>query len=197
MKCGVFLSIAALLLLAAPMASAQENRMDHVEIGVFAHYFRFSPTNSNFLGAGARIGFNLTKNLQLEAESSYDFNRVFTETYTNTSGTVTTTRSNLRILHVLIGPKLQTGSGSVRLFGTIKGGIINFRFDPTSSIFSGLTSSVGGLRSNNVRGVLYPGGGAEAFLGPIGLRLDVGDEIYFLNGAHNNLTVTFGPSVRF
>jgi hypothetical protein len=27
--------------------------------------------------------------------------------------------------------------------------------------------------------------------------VDVGDEIYFQNGAHNNLRITFGPSIRF
>ncbi len=45
--------------------------------------------------------------------------------------------------------------------------------------------------------VFYPGGGIEAYLGPVGLRLDVGDEIYFRGGAHNNLRVTFGPHMRF
>lgn len=190
------LPFAILFLFAVPFSRAQEANLNHVEVGVFAHYFRFSPTDANFLGAGARLGVNFTKNVQIEAEASYDFNRVFTERFTDTSGTVSTTRSNLRVLHGLIGPKFQT-SGPAHLFFTVKGGIINFRFDPRSSIFSGLTSSVQGLRDDNVRGVLYPGGGLEGFLGPIGLRLDVGDEIYFLNGAHNNLVVSFGPSIRF
>jgi hypothetical protein len=48
-----------------------------------------------------------------------------------------------------------------------------------------------------VVGAVYPGGGIEAYLGPIGLRIDVGDEIYFQSGAHNNLRLTFGPSIRF
>jgi hypothetical protein len=39
--------------------------------------------------------------------------------------------------------------------------------------------------------------GLEAFGGPIGIRLEVGDEVYFLNGARNNLRVTFGPQFRF
>jgi hypothetical protein len=29
------------------------------------------------------------------------------------------------------------------------------------------------------------------------LRFDVGDQIYFLNGAQNNLRMTFGPHFRF
>lgn len=191
-----FFCITAILFFAAPLALAQEANLNHVEIGVFAHYFRFSPTDANFLGAGARLGVNFTRNVQIEGEASYDFNRVFTERFTDTTGTVSTTRSNLRVLHVLIGPKFQT-SGPAHLFFTVKGGVINFRFDRNSSIVSGLTSSVAGLRDNNVRGVLYPGGGLEGFIGPLGLRLDVGDEIYFLSGAHNNLAVTFGPSFRF
>jgi hypothetical protein len=31
----------------------------------------------------------------------------------------------------------------------------------------------------------------------VGLRFELGDEIYFNNGAHNNLRITFGPILRF
>jgi hypothetical protein len=44
---------------------------------------------------------------------------------------------------------------------------------------------------------VYPGGGIEAFAGPIGLRAEIGDDIYFNSGAHNNLRVTVGPQLRF
>jgi hypothetical protein len=44
---------------------------------------------------------------------------------------------------------------------------------------------------------LYPAGGLEASLGPVGLRFELGDDIYFNNGAHNNLRITFGPILRF
>src|ERR1700722_16304742 len=114
----------------------------------------------------------------------------------NTSGAITTTNSNLRVLHGLFGPKFQT-SGPVRVFVTVKGGFTNFRFDPTPASFDTFTSSVTNLRTSNVDAALYPGGGVEAFLGPIGLRLEVGDEIIFVNGAHNNWKVTFGPQLRF
>jgi hypothetical protein len=184
------------ILLIAPATFAQEEGLDHVEFGAFAHYFRLTPTNTNFAGAGGRFGVNVTGHVQIEAEMSYDFNRVFTETYSDTSGTVSTFRSNIRILDGLFGPKVQT-RGPVRLFATVKGGFINFRFDPVPSVVSGFTSSVEDLRDNNVDGVLYPGGGVEGFFGPIGLRLDVGDEIYFNNGAHSNLAVGFGPTIRF
>lgn len=182
-------------LLAAPFALAQKSG-DHVEAGVFVDYFRLNPPDANYAGLGARLGFNVRRNIQLEAEMNYDFNRVFTEDFSS-GGSITTTQSNLRILHGLFGPKLQTGSGAVRLFATVKGGFINFRFDPRPASFSTFTSSVEGLRDDNIDGVVYPGGGAEAFFGPIGLRLDVGDEIFFNHGAHNNLRGTFGPSIRF
>ena len=108
--------------------------------------------------------------------------------------TITTQNSNLRVLHGLFGPKFQT-SGPVRVFVTVKGGFTNFRFDPTPASFSTFTSSVTNLRANNVDAALYPGGGVEAFLGPIGLRLEAGDEIIFVNGAHNNWKVTFRASI--
>jgi hypothetical protein len=127
---------------------------------------------------------------------SYDFNRAFTETFDNGTGTITTQNSNIKVLHGLFGPKIQT-RGPVRLFATLKGGFINFRVDPAPGSFAGFTSSIDNLRTNNVSGALYPGGGVEAFFGPIGLRLEVGDEIFFANGAHNNWKVSFGPQIRF
>ena len=177
----------------APAAQAQ----DHVEVGAFVDYFKLHETGTNFVGLGGRAAVNVSRLVQLEAEMSYDFNRVFTEGFTDTSGgTVTATNSNIRVLHGLFGPKLQT-SGPVKLFVTVKGGFANFRFDPTPASFSTFTSSVNNLRADNVNAALYPGGGVEAFLGPIGLRAEVGDEIIFVNGAHHNWRVTFGPQLRF
>jgi hypothetical protein len=37
----------------------------------------------------------------------------------------------------------------------------------------------------------------EAFAGIVGLRAEVGDEIYFSNGANNNWKATVGPVIRF
>ena len=176
-----------------PIAHAQ----NHAEVGAFVDYFRLGETGSNFVGFGGRAAVNVVRNVQIEAEMAYDFNRVFTEGFTDTTGgTVTFQNSNIRVLHGLFGPKIQT-SGPVRVFVTLKGGFTNFRFDPVPASFSTFTSSVNNLRANNVDGALYPGGGIEAFLGPIGLRLEVGDEIIFVNGAHNNWKVSFGPQLRF
>jgi hypothetical protein len=121
---------------------------------------------------------------------------LLTERFTSGTGTVTVQNSNMKVLHGLFGPKLQT-TGPVRLFVTVKGGFTNFRLDPRPASFSTFTSSIDNLRTSNVSGVLYPGAGAEAFLGPFGLRLDVGDEIIFSNGAHHNWKVTLGPVIRF
>jgi hypothetical protein len=189
--------IALLLLVAgfglAPMARAQ----DHVEVGAFVDYFKLHETGTNFVGLGGRAAFNVAQHVQLEAEMSYDFNKVFTEGFTDTSGgSVTSVNSNIRVLHGLFGPKFQT-TGPVRVFVTVKGGFANFRFDPRPASFDTFTSSVNNLRSDNVDAVFYPGGGVEAFLGPIGLRLEAGDEVIFANGARSNWKVTFGPTLRF
>ncbi len=189
--------IAILSLFAAcfvPPALAQ----NHGEVGAFVDYFRHDTTSTNFVGAGGRLSFNANRHLQLEAEMSYDFERSFTEGFQDTTtGSITFQRSPLRVLHGLFGPKLQTGGGPVRAFVTVKGGFVNFRFDERPATFATFTSTVEDLRRSNVNGALYPGGGVEAYLGPVGIRLDVGDEIYFQNGAHHNLRVAFGPHIRF
>jgi hypothetical protein len=44
---------------------------------------------------------------------------------------------------------------------------------------------------------VYPGVGVEAFAGPIGLRLEAGDQVYFDHGGHNNLRASVGLQLRF
>jgi hypothetical protein len=189
---------AAVLGLSAVAAVPPAHAQNHGEVGIFGEYFRNSSSSTNFGGLGARLSVNPATHLQLEAEVGYDFEQLFTEGFTNPSnGSVSFQQSSLRVLHGLFGPKIQSGGGALRGFATVKGGVINFRFDPRPPGFSTFTSSFDNLRSNNVSGVLYPGGGFEAYLGPIGLRFDVGDEIYFQNGTHNNLRMTFGPHIRF
>jgi hypothetical protein len=187
----------ALVIVIASMSFVPKARaQNHGEVGAFAEYFKLGDTGSNFAGIGGRAAINIVKNIQIEAEMSYDFNQVFTERFTGTGGAITTVGSNIRVLHGLVGPKVQT-SGPVRVFVTVKGGATNFRFDPAPASFSTLTDSVNNLRSNNVNAALYPGGGVEAFLGPFGLRAEVGDEIIFVNGARHNWKVSFGPQIRF
>lgn len=184
---------AAAFFVATPIALAQD--MNHVEIGAFADYFRFAQTDpvQNFLGVGGRVAFNVHRNIQLEAEMAYDFKRNYTSTFNN-GFTTETVNSSFRTLHGLFGPKFQT-SGPVRLFVTGKAGFDNFSVT-TQNAPSGFTNSVG-LNNGTTDFAVYPGGGVEAFAGPIGLRLEAGDEIYFDHGGHNNLKVTFGPQFRF
>jgi hypothetical protein len=191
--------IAFFLLLATGFASAAVAQ-DHVEAGVFVDYFRLNQTKSNFAGLGGRLGFKATKHIKLEGEMSYDFNQVFSEGFTDNSTvppTVTVVRSNLRIIHGLFGPKIELGHSNFHPFLTAKGGFINFRLDSSPANLNTFFSSVGNLRSQDVSAVFYPGAGLEGHLGPVGLRLDVGDEMYFNNGTHHNFRAAFGPYIRF
>ena len=202
----LFLMTGGLLFSVLPTVRAQDN-LNHVEIGIFGDYFRLGEIKgpslvgtgaTSFGGVGARVSINLSRRWQIEPEMNYDFAESFSEGFIGPAGTtVGFSTSTLRILHGMIGPKLQTGGGAFRAFLTVKGGGDSFMFSSAPVTFSTFTSSVAGLRANSVVGVVYPGGGIEAYLGPIGLRIDAGDEIYFQNGAHNNLRITFGPSIRF
>ena len=177
-----------------PLASAQ----DHIQAGAYADYFRISQTKSNMVGLGARLGVKALPYVMLEGEISYDFNQAFTEGFTNPAGgAITFQNSNLKVLHGLFGPKITAGHGAIRPFLTLKGGFVNFRLDPRPASFSGFVSSVDNLRASNVSGAVYPGVGLEGHIGPVGLRLEAGDEIYFAGGAHHNARVAFGPFIRF
>jgi hypothetical protein len=183
------------ILCAAPALMAQ-GQSDHIEVGVFADYFRFSdvtPTQ-NFLGLGARAAFNIHPSVQLEAEMAYDFKRSFAQTFTDGVSTELVT-THFRTLHGFFGPKFQTGSGPFRIFVTGKVGFENFSVTNDNAT-TGFVNTVG-LTNGTTRFAVYPGGGVEAFGGPIGVRAEIGDDIYFLNGAHNNLRVSFGPQFRF
>ena len=189
--------IALLLFLAGwlvPLASAQ----DQYQVGAYGDYFRLSQTKTNMAGLGARAGFKALPYVMLEGEMNYDFEQAFIEGFTNTSGGgVTFQNSNLKVLHGLFGPKIMAGHGAIRPFLTVKGGFVNFRLDPRPASFAGFVSSVDNLRSNNVSGELYAGGGLEGHLGPVGLRFEAGDEVYFAGGSHHNVRLSFGPFLRF
>jgi hypothetical protein len=186
---GIFI---ASLFMAVPMLMAQ----DHVEVGAFANYYRLSdpgPTR-NFMGVGGRAAFAIRPSIQLEAEMAYDFKRNYTNTFTN-GVTTELVNTQFRTLHGFFGPKLQTGSGPFRLFVTGKVGFDNFSINNQNAT-AGFVNTVG-LTNGATYFALYPGAGVEAFAGPIGLRAEIGDDIFFNGGAHNNLRVTFGPQLRF
>ncbi len=171
--------------------------VDHFEVGAFADYYRqsdpFSPT-VNFIGLGGRAGFNVRPSIQMEAEMAYDFRRNYTNTFTN-GVTTTLVPSKTRVLHGFFGPKFQTGAGPFRVFLTGKVGFDNFNVT-TQNAPAGFTNSVG-LTNGATYFAVYPGGGFEAFAGFIGIRAEAGDDIFFNNGAHNDLRAMVGPQFRF
>lgn len=180
-----------------PLASAQET--EHFQFGVNADYLRLSQTDANFAGVGARLGFLAFRNIKLEAELNYDFDQAVTDGFTSTStGSVAIHRTGMRILHGEFGPKVNLGERwHVHPFVQLKGGFINFHFSNRPATLGTFFNEVGNLRDDNVAGVLYPGGGLEGRLGPVGVRLDIADEIFFAHGTHNNLRISLGPYIRF
>lgn len=179
------------VLCTAPAMLAQ----DHGEVGIFGELFRASASSLNLYGVGGRVGFNVHPNVAFEIGGAYDFAQSNTQSVTDINGNTTVFRSDLKATHFLAGPKFQLGTNSpVRAFLFVKGGFVRFGITPGPVTFGNFPTQVKGTDTN---GVLYPGGGIEFFLGPLGIRADAGDEIYFDNGAQNNLKITFGPTIRF
>jgi hypothetical protein len=180
------------------VSGARAQEFNHVEVGAFGEYFNSNQTSTNFAGVGGRVGFSILPHTSLEAEMSYDFNQVFTEGFSNTSGgSIAFANSNQRVLQGLVGPKILLGHGAIRPFVELKGGFINYSFSSRPADFDTFVSSVQNLRSQNWNAALMPAAGLEGRIGPVGLRLDAGDEMYFNHGAHHNATVSFGPFIRF
>lgn len=179
------------LTFAVPAVFAQ----NHGEIGVFGDMTRLNHAATNFFGLGGRLSVNVSEHAQLEGEMTYDFER---NARTDISvGTVTNrTTSALRLMHGLFGPKFQTGGGALRAFVTLKGGFLNFSVSNDTAA-QGAKTAFGNIGSGDTNGVFYPGAGLEAYLGPLGVRLDIGDMMYFDNGANHNLRISFGPHIRF
>jgi hypothetical protein len=103
----------------------------------------------------------------------------------------------MRILHGEFGPKVDLGHGRFHPFVFAKGGFANFNLSGTPATVGTAVSTIENLRAQNMNAVFYPGGGVQGHVGPVGLRLDVGDEMYFNRGKHNNLRIAFGPCLRF
>lgn len=179
-----------------PLAKAQE--ANAVQVGAFADYFRSNATGTNMWGVGGRLGVTVLPFTRLEGELAYDFNQEYNSGFTNTgSGTVTFANSNVRVLQGLFGPKVELGHHRLHPFIELKAGFVNYMFSSQAPGYSSFSNQIASLRSQNLNFALMPGGGVEGEVGPIGLRLDVGDEIYFNNGTHHNLTIKFGPFIRF
>jgi hypothetical protein len=170
-----------------------------VELGVFIDYLNVSQTSTNNFGVGGRFGYRVHSNIMLEGELAYDYGINFDEAYRNISdGNLTAIeKTSIGVTHGLIGPTVEPAHGWLRPFATFKAGFMDFRLSPSLLPYSDVTSTLFGLRTSSLNAAIYPAAGVEATLGPVGLRLEAGDEIYFNQGAHNNLRITFGPIVRF
>ena len=190
------LAAAVLLLCGNPQRSEAQKR---VEAGVFLDYLGVSQTNTNNFGLGGRAGVRVHRNVMAEGELAYDYGVNFREVYTDIgNGSVTAiANTSVGVTEGLFGPTLEPAHGHLRPFVTLKGGFVDFRLSPSLLPYSGLASSLLGIRDSNLNGAVYPGVGISPCLGAGGLRLGFGDLIYFNEGAHNNLRITFGPILRF
>jgi hypothetical protein len=170
-----------------------------VEAGIFIDYLSISQTSTDNFGIGGRFGYRVHHNVMLEGELAYDYGINFDEAYSNISNgdIAAIERTSIGVTHGLFGPKLEPATGTFRPFVTLKGGVVDFRFSTSLLPYSNLASAILGIRTSRLNAAIYPGGGLEASLGPVGLRFELGDEIYFNNGGHNNLRITFGPIIRF
>ncbi|MFP5276407.1 MAG: hypothetical protein ACLGPM_04785 [Acidobacteriota bacterium] len=193
-------------LLAIPSMLAAQAKYDHGEVEAYGDMFRVTPTGhsaTNYLGLGGRVSFNTGRFVALEAEMNYDFEQNYTNVTAsggNAGGTSTTITSGVRPITALFGPKFQLGStGPFRAFLEAKAGFIDFSTTCNAPAGSGscFTNSLNNFGGSSTHFAAYPGGGIEAFWGPLGVRVDAGDELYFNNGTYNNLRVTFGPTLRF
>lgn len=170
----------------------------HVEIGGFASYGHFDlpPFPKDAIGLGGRLDINIASYLALEGEGSYDFEHPGLQIASSGSGSFTVTQFRLGVIHGNGGFKIQTKKGSYFLF--FKGGGLQFRPDiRTSSLVGTLIGTPQRSGTNFSEAVFYPGGGIGFHAGPLGMRVDAGDEIYWDNGTHHNLRITFGPTIRF
>jgi hypothetical protein len=170
-----------------------------IEVGVFLDYLSISETSTDNFGVGGRFGYRIRRNVMMEGELAYDYGLNFDEAFHNivNGNIIAIGRTSIGVTHGLFGPKLQSSHGAFRPFITFKGGFVDFRLSPSLVPYSNVISALTGIRTSNLNAAIYPAGGVEAILGPVGLRFELGDEIYFNNGGHNNLRITFGPTLRF
>jgi hypothetical protein len=194
-------AVLGMLLLASPLAAQTHypivtttgNEYNHGSVGAFFNYTRLHNVgDTNFYGLGGRISGNITSSIALEAEGAYDFEQNTNVPVNLTGNPYARGASNLSIGHFMFGPKVQWhASDPVWVFGTLKGGLIDFSSNQHYYRYPY------GYSNGATYATLYPGGGVELFEGPVGVRLEVGDEIYFNYGANSNLRVTAGPVFRF
>lgn len=188
--------VALLLVVLVVSHAGAQSRM---EAGLSLDYLNISQTKTANIGLDGRFGYRIHPRVMLEGELAYDYGVNFNELFVNVvnGNTSAIERTSIGVTHGLFGPMLQPARGHLRPFVTMKGGFVDFRLSPSLLPYSSEISSVLNLRTSNLNAALYPAGGAELSLGPVGLRFEAGDLVYFNHGGHNNLRITFGPILRF
>jgi len=191
----LFTGLLLMLVFAVTPLSAQKR----AEVGVFVDYLSISQTGSDNFGLGGRFGYRARPNLVIEGELAYDYGINFDEAFRNVvnGNLIAIERTSVGVTHGLFGVKVEPSHGHFQPFATMKAGFMDFRLSPSLLPLNGVISNLLGLRTSTLNAAIYPGAGLQATVGPVGLRFEVGDEIYFNNGAHNNFRLTFGPIVRF
>ena len=173
-------------------------RAQHLEIGGFASYGNFDvPRFPNVaVGVGGRLNINLNPYIVLEGEGSYDFKHPRVEIVSTGTNQFQVSTLKLGVVHGNGGLKLQLKGGSYFLF--LKGGILAFQPEVrTTSLIGTLISNAPPTGTDFSEAVFYPGAGIGFHAGPLGIRVDAGDEIFWDRGTHHNLRITFGPTFRF
>src|SRR5215472_15453463 len=201
---------AALLFALVPMSGwgqispppGSEQHREHGNLGAFFSYTRLQDQDLNLLGVGGRVGFNVHRNVVLEADVAYDFSRSLTQTV-SAGGASNTITTNVKAFHGLFRPKIQT-TGKIRYFGFFKAGFVNFGVSgPTPG--GGINNQLGNILNGNLDKAYYPGGGIEFKVGRVTMRVEAGDELInynstptsFATSPHNNIRATIGPQVHF
>jgi hypothetical protein len=122
------------------------------------------------------------------------FWRSDTQTFSDGVSTEAVT-SHLRTLHGFLGPKFRTGPGPFRV--SLQGRLDSrISASPIRMLAQALRTpwalQLAARSSQSVRA-----GGFEALAGPIGVRAEIGDDIYFVNRSHNNMRIGLGAQFRF
>jgi hypothetical protein len=148
----------------------------------------------NFLGIGGRAAFNVHPSIQLEAEMAYDF---LAKRYADLQRWGLDGSGDIASPHAarISRTEVPDGTGSIPRFVTGKVGFENFSIT-NQNAGAGFTNTVG-LTNGSTQFAICPGGGFEALAGPIGVRAEIGDDIYFVNRSHNNMRIGLGAQFRF
>ena len=199
--CLVILGQAGRAQNAPPPPGTAENKKDHGNIGAFFNFTQLrdqgltQDSNLNLFGFGGRLGFKVHGPVMLEAEMAYDFE--VTQTQTITVGSATNTvQTNVRMLHALFGPKIQT-KGPLHLFLLAKAGLVNFGVSGPATP-GAINNQFGSIVNGDTNIAAYPAVGIEFNLWKVSIRAEAGDELIFLHrNTTNNIRATVGPQIRF